>query len=81
MDNCQYLRHLLISLTWNAAQVRSLFPQLYISDLKNFFANLVLVQPVCGKKSQYIFRKRGGGVKRRSEIFRKFIHFGIDRLP
>ena len=31
MDNCQYLRHLLISLTWNAAQVRSLFPQLYTS--------------------------------------------------
>ena len=33
------------------------------------------------KKSQYIFRKRGGGVKGRLEIFRKFIHFGVDRLP
>ena len=35
------------------------------------------------KKLQYFFPKKGagGGVKGRSEIFRKFIHFGIDRLP
>ena len=33
-----------------------------ISNLKNFIANLLLVQPVCHeflKKSQHIFRKRG----------------------
>ena len=32
-----------------------------ISDLKNFIANLVLVQPVCGKNRNIFFRKRGGG--------------------
>ena len=47
-----------------------------ISDLKNFIANLVLVRLVYGKKLQYIFQKMGGGVKGRSEIFRKFIRFG-----
>ena len=34
------------------------------------------------KKRNEIFRKRGGGgVKGRSEIFRKFIRFRGDRLP
>ena len=51
-----------------------------ISDLKIFIANLVLVQPVCGK-NRNIFLKKGRGVKGRSEIFRIFIHFGADRLP
>ena len=27
------------------------------------------------------FSEKGAGVKGRSEIFQKFIHFGIDRLP
>ena len=40
-----------------------------ISDLKNFIANLVLVQPVCGKNRNIFFRKRGGGG---SEAVRKF---------
>ena len=31
-----------------------------ISDLKNFIANLVPAQPVCGKNRNEIFRKRGG---------------------
>ena len=35
-----------------------------ISDLKNFIANLVPVQPVCGKNRNEIFRKRGGGGQR-----------------
>ena len=34
------------------------------------------------KNRNIIFRKRGGGgAKGRSEIFRKFIHFGRDRHP
>ena len=35
-----------------------------ISDLKNFIANLVPAQPVCGKNRNEIFRKRGGGGQR-----------------
>ena len=41
-----------------------------ISDLKNFVANLVLAQPVCGKNRNIFFRKRGGGGG--SEAVRKF---------
>ena len=40
-----------------------------ISDLKNFIANLVPAQPVCGKNRNEIFRKRGGGG---SKAVRKF---------
>ena len=53
-----------------------------ISNLKNFIANLVLVQPVCGKNHNIFSEKGAGeGVKGRLEIFQKIIHFGIDRLP
>ena len=41
-----------------------------ISDLKNFIANLVLVQPVC-EKNRNIFSEKGGG----SKAVRKFFHF------
>ena len=50
-------------------------------NLKNFIANLVLVQPVCGKKRNIFSKKGAGGVKGRSEIFRKFINFREGRLP
>ena len=52
-----------------------------ISDLKNFIANLVLVQPVCGKNRNIFSEKGAGGVRGRSEIFRKFIGFRMHRLP
>ena len=37
--------------------------------MKNFIANLVPAQPVCGKNRNEIFRKRGGGG---SKAVRKF---------
>ena len=43
-----------------------------ISDLKNFIANLVLVQPVCGKNRNIFFRKRGGGRGGGAGAVRKF---------
>ena len=53
-----------------------------ISDLKNFIANLVRLGPVCGKNCNIFSEKgAGGGVKGRSEIFRKFICFLERRLP
>ena len=53
-----------------------------ISDLKNFVANLVRFGPVSEKNRNIFFRKRGGGgVKGRSEIFRKFIYIGKGGLP
>ena len=40
-----------------------------ISDLKNFIANLVLVQPVCGKNHNIFSEKGAGGG---SKAVRKF---------
>ena len=52
-----------------------------ISNLKNFIANLVLVQRFVEKIAIFFSEKGAGGVRGRSEIFRKFIRFGIHRLP
>ena len=42
-----------------------------ISNLKNFIANLVLVQPVCGK-NRNIFSEKGAGGEGGSGAVRKF---------
>ena len=53
-----------------------------ISDLKIFIANLVRFGPVWKKIAIFFSEKgAGGGVRGRSEIFRKFIDIGIDGLP
>ena len=58
-----------------------------ISDLKNFIANLVLMQPELSswiseeKKRNISSWKRGRRVKGCSEFLKKFIHFGEYRPP
>ena len=55
-----------------------------MSVLKNFIANLVRGQPVCGKNRNIFFQKRGGGGAGGQRPFGNFpkIHpFGRDRLP
>ena len=52
----------------------------FFGIVSDFVASLVRFGPVSKKNRNIFFRKRGGG-KGRSEIFRKFIGFGIYRLP
>ena len=54
-------------------------PKIYITDFCHYRRYFV---HEFRKKLQYDFPKmRGGGVKGRLELFRKFIRFGVARLP